>query len=130
MYHTYSEWVWVPTVSWSPDGRLLVATVHGVQPNTAPEDSPVFDLWAVRTDSDPAGEGPAQVRRGHVGHAGVVAAWGALFSPIAYGQAREPGNSQNSLYDLYVMDSDGSNARAAFKAGRQRPARAAGHVGA
>jgi resuscitation-promoting factor RpfB len=116
VYRTYSEWVWVPTVSWSPDGRLLVATVHGVQPNTEPEDSPVFDLWAVRMDSDPV----VKIRlKSDVGM-WAMPEWsplGSAFSPIAYGQAREPGSSQNSQYDLYVMDSDGSNARAAFKAG-------------
>jgi resuscitation-promoting factor RpfB len=116
VFHTYSEWVWVPTVSWSPDGNFLVATVHGTLPDAVPEDSPVFDLWAVRTDAEP----PVKVRlKSDVGM-WAMPRWAPLanlFSPIAYGQAREPGSSQNSLYDLCVVDSDGGNARTAFKAG-------------
>ncbi|MDY7039575.1 MAG: hypothetical protein SVX38_01785, partial [Chloroflexota bacterium] len=35
-------------------------------------------------------------------------------SQIVHGQARYPANSQDSRYDLYLMDRDGSNRRLVF----------------
>ena len=45
-YNTYSEWVWTPGLSWSPDSRFLAGTLHGppLEAEDA-QDSPVFDLW-------------------------------------------------------------------------------------
>jgi len=43
---TYSEWVWVPGISWSPDSQFIAATVHGPPLSSEPaEESQVFDLW-------------------------------------------------------------------------------------
>ncbi len=97
--------------------HILVASAHGAPPeNTVPEDSQLFELWAVRTDVEP----PVKVRlKSDVGM-WAMPGWSplaGLFAPIAYGQAREPGSSQNSLYDLYLVDSDGGNAHAAFQTG-------------
>lgn len=112
VYHTYGDWVWVPELDWSPDGRFIVCSTHGppVYDGT-PEDSPIFDVWIVE-------------RMGDVGvkiapEAGMWAApsWSPVYrhgdgtrdSSIAYGVARLPLDSHNSRYDLFVMDRDGSN---------------------
>lgn len=107
---TASHWAWVPAISWSPDGYLLAFTVH--QPDldgTSPEDSPVFDLVVASVDG-----------RLHVRLAEEVGMWaGPCWAPsgsglLAYGQAQSPRNSQDSRYDLYVVDRDGSNAQLLF----------------
>jgi hypothetical protein len=107
---TQSSWAWVPEVSWSPDGYLLSFVAHeGDLEGLKPEDSPVFGLWITSVD------GKLQVRL-----AEEVGMWAApRWSPaanglLAYGQAQSPRNSQDSRYELFVMDRDGSNARRLF----------------
>lgn len=109
-YRTQSHWAWVPTVTWSPDGYLLAFVRHeGDLEGLAPEDSPIFGLWVTSID------GELQVRL-----AEEVGMWSdPRWSPssdglLAYGQAQSPRNSQDSRYDLNVMDRDGSNARRLF----------------
>jgi resuscitation-promoting factor RpfB len=109
-YRTQSQWAWVPSVSWSPDGYLLAFVAHeGDLEGLAPEDSPIFGLWA----SSPRGDLDARL-------AEEVGMWSApLWSPtdnglIAYGQAQSPRNSQDSRYELFVVDRDGSNKRRLF----------------
>lgn len=109
-YHTQSHWAWVPTVSWSPDSRLLASVGHeGDLEGLSAEDSPIFGLWATSAD------GEVQVRLVE-----EVGMWsGPRWSPVnngllAYGQAQSPRNSQDSRYELYVMDRDGSNVRRIF----------------
>jgi hypothetical protein len=111
------DFVWVPRLSWSPDGKMLLTTTHGDPVGSEfPEDSPVFNVAAAsRTD----GYNVTLVER-----AGMWAA--PVFSPvgissesnedtlIAYLQAIDPLNSQVSLYRLVVMDRDGSNPRTLF----------------
>ena len=111
VYHTYSEWVWIPSLSWSPDGKYLVATVHGEGLSPLPEDSPVFDVRALSV----GGEFDVPL----VPQAGMWAmpVWSPetdAGSAIVYGRARAGTDSQNSLYDLYMMDRDGSNDRMLF----------------
>jgi Tol biopolymer transport system component len=111
---TYSHWVWVPALSWSPDSRFLTTIVHGPTVAGEPaEQSQVFDVWVIDV------EHPLAVKQ--VGEAGMWAAptWSPAFadieqhsnSQIAFGQAKSPYDSSNSAYDLYVMDRDGSNRR-------------------
>jgi hypothetical protein len=107
---TQSHWAWVPNVSWSPDGFLLAFAVHeGDLEGLLPEDSPVFGLWTTSAD------GQLQVRL-----AEEVGMWSApRWSPtpnglVAYGQAQSPRNSQDSRYELFLMDRDGSNKRRLF----------------
>jgi resuscitation-promoting factor RpfB len=123
VYHTYGDWVWLPELAWSPDGEFIVCSAHGVVVGSAtPEDSPVFDIWIV----DRTGE----LRMKILDEAGMWAEpeWSPAAADaadpgeswITYGKARIPRDSQNSRYDLYVMDRDGSNRRKIFPpAGRE-----------
>jgi Tol biopolymer transport system component len=120
VYHTYGEWVWTPGLSWSPDSRFIACVVHGPSETgeEIPQDSPVFDVWVVSID------GQVQVKL--VSQAGMWAAphWSPVRqasdrqeSSIAYGRAQDPYNSQLGLYDLYVVDRDGSNEFKLFPSG-------------
>ncbi len=104
---TFSEWVWVPGISWSPDGRFIAATVHGPPLASEPaEESQVFDLWLLSTDGTIAAKAIDQV--------GMWAnpKWGA--AGIAFGQAIDPRHSVNSRYTIQLIDRDGSNQRQLF----------------
>ena len=111
VYHTYSEWVWLPSVSWSPDGQYLVVMVHGEGQSPVPEDSPVFDVRVLSVD------GEINVKLMPEAGMWAMPSWSPASggtSQIVYGRAREPNSSQNSLYDPYVVDRDGSNDRPLF----------------
>jgi Tol biopolymer transport system component len=110
--NTYSQWVWVPQVSWSPDSRFITTVIHGPSlTGASDEDSQVFDVWVFDIEQ------PLTAKQ--VGEAGIWAtpAWSPSYpdgpdasnSQIAYGRARSPYDSISSGYDLYVMDRDGSN---------------------
>lgn len=109
-YNTYSDWIWTSSLSWSPDSRFIVCTVHEpAGQGIADEDSPIFDVKVVAVD-----------RSVHARLAREAGMWaGARWSPpvngsnslIAYGLARQPHESDRSRYDLFLMDRDGSNPR-------------------
>ena len=112
-FRTYAPWAWVPTIAWSPEGSFLVTVLHGPSPTgEEPEDSPVFDVYALGVVT--ASETLLQAKL--VPEAGMWAA--PSFSPdgnlIAFGRARAPYASQTSTYDLYLMDRDGSDRRLLF----------------
>ncbi|UCC86253.1 MAG: G5 domain-containing protein [Anaerolineales bacterium] len=106
-YQTYSEWVWVPSLAWSPDSRFVAAVLHG--PPTAseePQDSPVFDLWLFAAD------GTLMARIAEQVGMWTWPAWAP--AGIVYGQAVNPLRSVDSRYALYIRDRDGSNPRQLF----------------
>ena len=106
-YQTYSEWVWVPTLSWSPDSGYLAAVVHGSPVNSeSPQDSPVFDLWFYAADGS--------VRARIADQVGMWSspAWGQ--EGVIHGQAVNPLRSVDSRYTLFLRDRDGSNPRQLF----------------
>jgi dipeptidyl aminopeptidase/acylaminoacyl peptidase len=118
-YNTRSNWVWVPELSWSPDSRFLTGVVHGPSvTGDPPEDSQVFDIWVLDV------ERPLAVKQ--INEAGMWAtpAWSSAYtdtvegqaSRIAFGRAQSPYESNNSFYDLYIMDRDGSNRRRIYPA--------------
>jgi resuscitation-promoting factor RpfB len=111
-YNTHSDWAWFPALRWSPDGRGLYTITHappiGLE---APEDSPAFDLTALRV--------PAGSQFDLIPRAGMFA--NPLPSPVrvtpsgeqsfrvAILQATNPNDSPHTTYRLGVMDRDGSN---------------------
>ena len=134
VYHTYSDWVWTPMPTWSPDGLFLASVVHGppIGPG-APEDSQVFDLWVweigardVENEPDGAEEDrlePGRLAVSLVNRVGMWAmpSWSPSFqiddehaSWIAFLQATSPLESATTRYSLYVMDRDGSDLRLLF----------------
>lgn len=106
-YQTYSEWVWVPSLAWSPDSLFVAAAVHG-PPVTAedPQDSPAFDLWFLAADGSVKAQVAEQVGMW------TSPAWGP--DGIIYGQAVNPLQSVDSRYMLYLRDRDGSNPHRLF----------------
>jgi hypothetical protein len=110
-------WVWVPQLSWSPDGKLIT-TVHGTPYGTEdPERSVIFDMAVLDTTN------AVQVNP-FMSQSGI---WTCpTYSPmvdgpdgnpsysVAFFKSREPLNSVGAQYDLWVADSDGSNARLLF----------------
>ncbi len=104
---TFSEWVWVPGLSWSPEGKFIAATVHGSPLASEPaEESQVFDLWLFSVDGTISAKVAEQV--------GMWAnpAWGE--AGIAFGEAVEPLQSATSRYSIQLIDKDGSNKRQIF----------------
>lgn len=112
-YHTYSEWVWTPTLAWAPDGRHLLAVIHGGEESIVPEESPDFDLWLF----DTAGGGHYLLARG-VGM-WCLPVWSPMsggrgYRPIAYTAAVHPESSDSSPYALYLVGRDGTGAGRVF----------------
>ncbi|MBN1992225.1 MAG: G5 domain-containing protein [Anaerolineae bacterium] len=115
---TFSEWVWTPGLSWSPDGKFIAAAIHGPPLAAEPdEESQVFDLWLLGVNGTISAKVVEQV--------GMWAnpAWGQ--AGIAFGQALNPLQSVNSRYTIQLIDRDGSNKRQLFpfsnQAGVQLP---------
>lgn len=104
---TFSDWVWVPGLSWSPDGNFIAAVVHGPPLAGEPaEESQMFDLWLFSADGKILAKVAEQV--------GMWAnpSWGQ--AGIAFGEAVNPLQSVNSRYTIQLIDRDGSNKRQLF----------------
>ena len=104
---TFSEWVWVPKISWSPDGNFIAAPIHGPPLAAEPaEESQRFDLWLLGVDG--------QIKAKIAEQVGMWAnpVWGQ--AGIAFGQALDPLQSVNSRYSIQLIDRDGSNKRRLF----------------
>ncbi|HEX6384756.1 MAG TPA: G5 domain-containing protein [Anaerolineae bacterium] len=102
-YNTLADWVWVPTLSWSPDGRFLAFTNHDSEDPQAM----VFSSWVIDTATGIAGRFVEQAGMwGHM-HCGPLGAGGQ----IAFLKATDPLDTLRSTYTLWLMDQDGSNAR-------------------
>lgn len=112
-YNTRGDWVWVPQLAWSPDGKFLAATVHA-PPNGAEraEDAPGFDLFLL------ASEDKLAVPLARNTGMWAFPAWSPAGpdgeSKLAFGVTQNQANSERSLYSLYIMDRDGSNRERIF----------------
>lgn len=122
-FNTLADWVWVPTLTWSPDGRFLAFTNHNSEDSTAQ----VFDSWLVDTISGNSGRIVSET--GMWGHLHWTPVGGTPYtnttplsytipitepianSQIAFLKATAPDDSQRSPYVLWLMDRDGSNGR-------------------
>jgi resuscitation-promoting factor RpfB len=110
-YNTLSDWVWTPTLSWSPDGRFLTFTHHaGDDPNAL-----AFDSWALDVRTGVAGRFVEQT--GMWGHLHWATPGAPDDSQIAYLRATNPLDSLRSSYTLWLMDQDGSNGRQIYPPG-------------
>jgi dipeptidyl aminopeptidase/acylaminoacyl peptidase len=111
-YQTYSEWVWVPALSWSPDSQFVAAVLHAPPvANEQPQDSLAFDLSLFAADGSLSAKIDEQVGMW------TSPAWGP--AGIVYGQAVNPLRSVDSRYALYIRDRDGSNPRQLFPAAEE-----------
>ena len=109
-YQTNSNWVWTPTVSWSPNSKFMATVIHGPPlQNESPETSPVFDLWLLSRE----GELKAKVWE----QAGMWSNPVWHQQGIAFGRATKPLSSVDSRYKLATMDWDGSNSQVLFPLG-------------
>ena len=111
-YYTYSEWVWVPPLSPSPDGEFIATVIHGPPVGgEQPQDSPLFEVWVLSTD------GKIKLRWAENTGMWSHPHWSPQYPGgdfILYGQANEPLYSRSSLYKLYLADRDGSNRMIVF----------------
>lgn len=104
-YDTGAEWAWVPSLSWSSDGRYLAFTDHA-------GDGKQFDLRLI----DIAGSSQVVLVEG----AGIwaMSQWTPISASSETGLATllaaDPTNSDESSYVLSLSDSDGSNLVRAF----------------
>ena len=109
---TWDDWVWLPSMSWSPDGRFLYTVTHAAPVGLEqPEHSPVFNLSAIALD------GSFQVtlaERSGMWASPVIHASSMSNYRIAFLQALDPLHSLSSRYQLALMDQDGSNTTAIF----------------
>jgi hypothetical protein len=109
LFQTYSDWIWNPSIAWTPDGRFIYTVLHGPPIGLEkPEDSRVFDVAVVSAD----GSFDASL----IGQAGIwsnpqPAPAGGL---VAFMQADDPLNNLDGNYHLKTIDRDGSNALTVF----------------
>jgi len=115
-YVSATDWVWMPGLSWSLDGRFIYSVTHSAPLGLEiPQSSPAFDLVAI-----PVAGGATLTLRPRVGMfaSPVVSpppeATSGGETQVAFLQALQPLESESSSYRLMVMDLDGSNARAVF----------------
>jgi hypothetical protein len=101
-FETRSNWVWVPTIAWSPDSRFITTVLHG-EPRAVetPATSSVFDVWLLSSD------GQLQVKAAPEAGMWSNPVWHS--EGILFGQATNPLRSVDSRYKLVNMDWDGSN---------------------
>ena len=109
-YNTLSNWVWVPSLTWSPDGQYIAFTNHGSSNNRTMQ----FDSWVVNVNSGVGGQFVNQ--SGMWGHMHWVENETSLVNNgrITFLKASDPVDSQRSNYTLWIMDVDGSNSRQLF----------------
>ncbi|HEY4690345.1 MAG TPA: G5 domain-containing protein [Anaerolineae bacterium] len=111
-FNTRSSWAWVPTPSWSPDGRFVAFTLHREsQMGRSDEDSERFDVYVVSRD------GSTLVRLFSPAGMWAEPRWSSVLgagSRIVLGQPDQPFESNQSRYNLLLIDRDGSNRRHVF----------------
>lgn len=108
-FNTRADWVWVPTISWSPDGQFLAYSNH----SGADTDAMSFDMRVASLESDfvlPFVEQAGMWSHPHWSPQLLFPTEGSsATSQIAYLQANNPLDGLRSSYTLWTMDQDGSN---------------------
>ena len=112
-YQTNADWAWIPPISWSPQGDFIYTIEHASsEVYLSDEDSPLFNMVAIHLDS---------------GAIMPLTSMSGMFAysasqpdsnnySILFMQAQNPMESNDSLYDLYRMDRDGSGLIKVFPA--------------
>jgi hypothetical protein len=114
------DFVWTPGLAWSPDGEIILSTLHGAPIGSeAAEDSPVFDLVALLVSGSFQAELVPQAGIWSLAHYAPASEDATESGPIAYLEALNPLDSVISRYRLVLMDRDGSNRRVVFPANDQ-----------
>ncbi len=105
-YDTRADWVWVPTLTWSPDGRYLAFTRHMGEEAEALN----FDTWILDTITNGDGQLSADVGIwSYPRWAPTTGSSESADQQIAFLRATNSFDSLQSSYTLWLMDSDGSN---------------------
>ncbi len=111
-FNTRADWVWVPTLTWGPQGRYLAFSSHA----GASEEAMLFEIRVADLETGvvlPFVEQAGMWSHPHwsassVGQPGADA---PQRSQIAFLKANNPLDSLRSPYNLWLMDQDGSNQR-------------------
>lgn len=110
-YNTLADWVWVPTLTWSPDGRFL-AFPSAARANGS--EQPRFDGWVYDVVTGINGRFVEQAGMwGHL-HWAPRSGEDLANSHIAFLRTSNPLDSLRSSYTLWLMDRDGSNGRQVY----------------
>ena len=111
-YQTWTDWVWIPALTWSPDSKFIYTVAHGEPIGLElPEDSQIFNISALAID------GSFQVilaERAGMWSNPVVSPTSNYGFQVAFLQSNNPLQSVNSGYTLSVMEQDGSNTKTIF----------------
>ena len=111
------DFVWVPSLAWSPNGALIATTTHG-EPvaGESPEDSPAFSMTILPTQggysvniADRAGMWSAPQFT-----PSAPSADGLANMPVLFLRALQPLDSARSRYELVLADRDGSGERVLY----------------
>ncbi|MFK7802236.1 MAG: G5 domain-containing protein [Anaerolineae bacterium] len=119
-YDTRSDWVWIPPLSWSPDGTLLAFTRHSSDETTAD----AFDTWILHVPIAQSNANNGSNDNGAIELRNDSGIWSYPYwaadvnqdQAIAWLRASNPANSLSSSYSLWLADEDGSNSRQIFPA--------------
>ena len=113
---TYSDWAWIPGISWGGDNNTIYTVTHAPASNlVSHEDSPYFDLGAISTANSTNIQIAAQTGMFAYPSASPMRPSGKeRMYQLAYLQAIFPIQSEDSRYRVIVMDRDGSNRRTIF----------------
>ncbi|MCL5125615.1 MAG: G5 domain-containing protein, partial [Deltaproteobacteria bacterium] len=107
-YQTGGDWAWVPSLTWSPDGKILFSVLHGPANTTKiDETSTQFDMAAILIESGTIirlypNAGMFATAKPSTVKSDSTYLLGILTSIL-------PAQSETSKYDLRIMDRDGSN---------------------
>ncbi|MBT6323753.1 MAG: DUF348 domain-containing protein [Anaerolineae bacterium] len=113
---TFSDWAWIPGITWGGDSRTLYTVTHAPSSSLVSlEESPYFDLSAVPISNATSIEMALQTGMFAYPSSSPIRPSGKEYMyQIAYLQAIFPSQSESSRYRVIVMDRDGSNRHEVF----------------
>jgi len=112
-YITRTNTVWIPSISWSPDNKIIYFVNHiGSPENPSSESSPFFNLTSVFITSKI--QSTLLEKSGLYSFPSVSPLQPDKRYKIAYLKTINADQIENSRYRLEVMDRDGSNRREVF----------------